>query len=67
MKKLLFGLLAIIGLFVAVCTEDDCPNEMWFRAGGTAMFALSAWAGGWFREEKTTGAQSTNNKKQTER
>ena len=67
MKKLIFGLLAIIGLMVAVCTANDSPNETWFRAGGTAVFALSAWAGGWFREEKTTGAQSTNNKKQTER
>lgn len=67
MKKLIFGLLAVTGLFVAVCTADGSPNETWFRAGGTAVFALSAWAGGWFREEKTTGAQSTNNKKQTDR
>jgi hypothetical protein len=67
MKRLIFGLMAVTGLFVAVCTADGSPNETWFRAGGTAVFALSAWAGGWFREEKTTGAQSTNNKKQTER
>lgn len=67
MKKLIFGIIAIIGLMVAVCTANDSPNELLCRGIGTATFALSAWAGGWFREEKTTGAQSTNNKKQTER
>ena len=63
MKKLLFGLLAIIGLFVAVCTEDDCPNEMWFRAGGTAMFALSSYFGGWWDEDN----KIINNQKQEEK
>lgn len=62
MKRLITGLLAIAGLFVAVCTADGSPHELLCRGIGTATFALSAWAGGWFGEEKTTGAQSNNTK-----
>ena len=61
-RKTLFGLLAIIGLFVAVCTADGSPNEMWFRAGGTAMFALSAYFGGWLDEDNKITNQKQEEK-----
>lgn len=62
MKKLIFGLLAIIGLMVAVCTANDSPNELLRRGIGTGAFALFTYLGGWW--EKTTINNITNTKKQ---
>lgn len=35
-----FAAIAIIGVFVAVCTADDSPNEMTARLIGTAAFVI---------------------------
>jgi len=35
-----FATLAIIGVFVAVCTADDSANETIMRGYGVAAFAL---------------------------
>jgi hypothetical protein len=35
-----FATVAIIGVFVAVCTADDSANEIIMRACGLAAFAI---------------------------
>ena len=35
-----FATLAIIGVFVAVCTADDSANEIIMRGCGLAAFAI---------------------------
>ena len=53
MTKRIFGLLAIIGLFVAVCTADGSENELLFRAGGTAAFGIFSYLWRWASERET--------------
>lgn len=35
-----FAALAIIGVFVAICTMDDSKHEIALRLGGTAAFVI---------------------------
>ena len=35
-----FAAIAIIGVFVAVCTVDDSNNEVALRIGGVAAFII---------------------------
>ena len=35
-----FATLAIVGVFVAVCTMDGSAHEVALRLGGTAAFAI---------------------------
>jgi hypothetical protein len=35
-----FATIAIVGVFVAVCTMDGSANEVALRLGGTAAFAI---------------------------
>ncbi len=35
-----FAALAIIGVFVAICTMDGSAHEIALRLGGTAAFAI---------------------------
>lgn len=35
-----FAIIAILGVFVAVCTMDGSAHEVALRLGGTAAFAI---------------------------
>ena len=59
MRKLICGLLAIIGLFVAVETKDESENELLYRGIGTATFAVFTFLGGWWDSEKREETPNT--------
>ena len=39
-RKILFGLLAIVGLMLAICVTDNSDYEILIRFVGVAMFFL---------------------------
>lgn len=43
----LWGLVAVMGLFLAVCVKDGSQCELGMRAAGVAFFAAGAYMGGW--------------------
>ena len=47
-RKILGGVAAITGLFVAVCYCDGAPFELVIRMAGIALFAIGAAFGGYF-------------------
>ena len=67
MRKTICGLLAIIGIFVAVCAEDDCEYELLIRGIGTFVFGLCTYLGGWWdlASDGTQKAKTENNTEQT--
>lgn len=62
MRKLIFGLLAIVGIFVAVETKDECEYELLIRGTGVFVFGLSTYLGGWWdlASEDTRKAKTDN-------
>lgn len=52
MKKIICGLLAIIGVIIAVETANDSENELLCRGIGAAVFAVFSYLGGWWDTEK---------------
>lgn len=47
MKKQTIGaIIAIVGLFLAVCTTDGCKYEIGMRFAGVALTAIWAFLGG---------------------
>lgn len=65
MRKLIFGLLAIVGIFVAVETKDESEYELLIRGTGVFVFGLSTYLGGWWdiasedtRKAKTNDTQN---------
>ena len=57
MKKttdIIFTVLAIAGLFVAVCTVDGCTHEIEARLIGTAAFGIFGYMAGWMEIGKRT-------------
>lgn len=66
MRKIICGLLAIIGVIVAVETANDSENELLCRGIGAAVFAVFSYLGGWwdFTSEDTKKAKTddTQNK-----
>ena len=46
-RKILFGLLAIVGLMLAICVTDNSDYEILIRFIGVAMFFTGALLGGW--------------------
>ena len=44
---ILWGLVAVMGLFLAVCVKDGSQCELGMRAAGVAFFAAGAYMGGW--------------------
>ena len=59
MRKLICGLLAIIGLFVAVETKDESRHELKLRAAGVTAFAVFTFLGGWWDTGKREETQNT--------
>lgn len=47
-RKTIGGIMAVAGLFVAVCTMNGCKYEMLIRGIGVAVFTVGAAIGGWF-------------------
>ena len=47
-RKIIGGVIAIIGLMATVSVADNSSYEMAVRIGGTAMFAAGAWIGKYF-------------------
>lgn len=43
----LWAIVAILGLFFAVCIQDGTPNEVGLRAVGVLLFGTGACMGGW--------------------
>ena len=62
MRKLIFGLLAIVGIFVAVETKDGIEHELLIRGTGVFVFGLSTYLGGWWdiASEDTRKAKTDN-------
>lgn len=62
MRKLIFGLLAIVGIFVAVETKDESEYELLIRGTGVFVFGLSTYLGGWWdlTSEDTQKAKTDN-------
>ena len=48
MRKIICGLLAAIGIIVAVETANDSENELMCRAIGLSVFAVFSYLGGWW-------------------
>lgn len=48
MRKIICGLLAVIGVIVAVETANDSENELLCRGIGAAVFAVCSYLGGWW-------------------
>lgn len=46
MKRKMFGLMAIVGVFVAICTPDNVKYELAIRGIGLAMFGICSYLGG---------------------
>lgn len=42
-KQIIGAIIAIIGIFAAVCVTDESNYEMAIRFGGIAMFAIGAY------------------------
>lgn len=66
MRKLIFGLLAIVGIFVAVETKDGIEYELLIRGIGVFVFGLSTYLGGWWglasEDTKKANTDNTQNK-----
>ena len=64
MRKIICGLLAIVGIFVAVETKDGIEYELLIRGIGTFVFGLCTYLGGWWdltsEDTKKTKAESTS-------
>lgn len=43
LKNAIGAAMAIVGLFVAICTADNSNNELALRFIGVAMLAIGAW------------------------
>lgn len=43
LKKRIGTAMAIVGLFVAICTMDGSAHELFLRSMGVAMLAIGAW------------------------
>lgn len=52
-RKIIGGIAAITGLFVAVCYKDGAPFELVIRMSGIALFAIGAAFGGFFDFQKS--------------
>ena len=46
MKRMICGIIAIIGMFVAVSTKDGIEYELAIRGIGVAVFGIAAYVGG---------------------
>ena len=58
MKKInLWTIIALLGLFVAVCTADGSAHELLLRACGASAFAVGAKMAGWMRREEDDRVQ----------
>ena len=66
MRKIICGLLAVIGVIVAVETANDSENELLCRGIGVAVFAVCSYLGGWWdltsEDDQKTKTDDTQNK-----
>lgn len=51
-RKIIGGVAAITGIFVAICYADGAPFELTIRLAGIALFAIGAAFGGFFDFQK---------------
>lgn len=65
MRKLIFGLLAIVGIFVAVETKDESEYELLIRGTGVFVFGLSTYLGGWWDLTSEDTQKASNENDQT--
>jgi hypothetical protein len=65
MRKIICGLLAIVGVFVAVETKDGIEYELLIRGIGVVVFAICNYLGGWWdlTSEGTQKAKTENTQK----
>lgn len=47
-RKIIFGIIAIVGLMLAICVTDNSDYEILIRFIGVAMFFAGSLLGGWF-------------------
>lgn len=52
-RKIIFGIIAIIGPMAAICVTDNSEHEITIRFIGTALFFIGALLGGWMNNNKS--------------
>ena len=57
----IWGLVAILGLFLAICTMNDSHGEIGLRAAGVVCFAIGAYLGGWMRHDSEVNDLNESN------
>lgn len=55
-KKIIGGIMAVLGIFAAVTVTDGSSYEMAIRFGGIALFAIGAFIAGAFDFQQKKGA-----------
>jgi hypothetical protein len=56
MKKInIWTIVALFGLFLAICTADGSEAEIGLRLCGMACFGIGAGMAGWMRREDNKG------------
>ena len=57
----ILSLVAVLGLFLAVCTMNKSKNEIGLRAVGVVCFAIGAYLGGWMRHDSEVNDLNESN------
>ena len=57
----IWGLVAVLGLFLAVCTMNESTNEIGLRAAGVVCFAIGAYMGGWMSHDSEVNDLNESN------
>ena len=57
----IWGLVAILGLFLAVCTMNESNGEIGLRAAGVVCFAIGAYMGGWMSHDSEVNDLNESN------
>ena len=57
----IWSLVAVLGLFLAICTMNESRGEIGLRAAGVVCFAIGAYLGGWMRHDSEVNDLNESN------
>ena len=57
----IWAVVAILGLFLAICTMNESRGEIGLRAVGVVCFAIGAYMGGWMSHDSEVNDLNESN------